>query len=224
MGEVRRLPRWNSVVVLRRGTSHVAADCVPTIIISISRNRMSTVYEEAANRLLRYCRDVDIDIGVTVEESEIHRNMWIRNMTERPGLAASIETCISVRDRNTGLGAGTVGGYVSLKRPGEAPKICAMTCHHVAVSTEEPGELGYIFTLFSIPCITHTCIIHFGNSESAIPSCLTSCKIRPTSNGILCKLELARKGIIPINWQHSSRPVVQPAIEDLEETLRSARR
>lgn len=165
MKEVRRLPQWNSVVVLRRGASPIAADCVPTIIISISQNRMSVVYEETANRLLGYCRGVNIDIGVIIQESEIHRNVWIRDMTERPGPGASIETSIAVGDKKLGLGAGTLGGYVKLERLGKAPKVCAMTCHHVVVAADEPGEFRYTFSLFICP-------IHLEFLNQ--PPCLTS--------------------------------------------------
>lgn len=145
MKEVRRLPQWNSVVILRRGVSYIAAGCVPTIIISISQDRMSFVYEETANRLLGYCRGVNIDVGVIIQESEIHRNVWIRDMTERPGLGASIETSIAVGDKKLGLGAGTLGGYVKLEKLGKAPKVCAMTCHHVVVAADEPSEFRYTF-------------------------------------------------------------------------------
>lgn len=43
------------------------------------------------------------------------------------------------------------------------------------------------------------------------------------SNWYSGKLGVAEEGIIPVNWQHSTRLVVHPAIEDLEHTLQSAR-
>lgn len=72
-------------------------------------------------------------------------------MTQRADLGASIETSIVIAGRQPGLGAGTLGEYIRLEKPGEAPKICAMTCHHVTVSSDEPGKFEY--TLFYLSCV-----------------------------------------------------------------------
>lgn len=52
------------------------------------------MYEETANGLLRYCRDVNIEIDVIIEESEIHRSLV---MVPTDGLQ-SMEVVLPTRD------------------------------------------------------------------------------------------------------------------------------
>ncbi len=130
MTEVRKLPQWVSVDVLRRGLARNAARCLPTIIITIAPDSMNSRCRETANLLAQYCDDAKIEIRVDLQEGELSQNVVISESSKAPGIGSSIAT------QGENIGTGTLGGYVRLERPGKVAKVCAMTCHHVLVSNQ----------------------------------------------------------------------------------------
>jgi hypothetical protein len=125
MSLVRTIPTWVSVDVLRRGYSDIAAECPPSIIITVMPNTLNSKIMVAVDQLWQRF-DSTIDFNIEVREGVLRRLQY-QHLFQTP---PPFEKSIGPQGTN---GSGTSGGYLKIGKPGMPDKICALTCHHVVV-------------------------------------------------------------------------------------------
>lgn len=131
MGEVRMLSDWISVDIFRRGVSVTASECPPTVVISIKPETMGEECMDVVGRVKAHIEEYGLDAAVEVAEDTVTRYQILEDDPEK---SARIGASMALRAGQ--VATGTLGGYVQLNKPGMAPKICALTCHHVVAPME----------------------------------------------------------------------------------------
>lgn len=131
MSLVRKISTWVSVDVVRRGYSDIAAECPPSIIITVLPNTLTSNIMVTVDQLWqRFGSKADFNIEV---REGVLRRLHYQHLFQTP---PPIGKSIGPQGTNS---SGTSGGYVKIGKPGMPDKICALTCHHVVVP-EAQGE------------------------------------------------------------------------------------
>lgn len=139
MLKVRQIPSWTAVDVLRRGYSEWPTECPPSVLITIQPQTWSIPIRRIAEELWRLINvSMRIELNVEVREGKIVRYAPV-DQTGLTNIPPTIGKSVGIDDKR-----GTSGGYIKLSKIGQPSKICAMTCHHVVVPSNE-GELIQFF-------------------------------------------------------------------------------
>ncbi len=129
MSWVRTISTWVSVDVLRRGYSDIAAECPPSIIITVMPNTLSSNIMVTVDQLWQRFGS-EADFNIEVREGVLRRLQYQHLFESPPPIGKSIGPQGSD-------GSGTSGGYLKIGKPGMTDKICALTCHHVVVPEDQ---------------------------------------------------------------------------------------
>ena len=109
LGEIRILSNWVSVDIFRRGVSLKAAECPPTIVITILPETMNEKCKEVVEKVKGHIEKFNLDGAVEVVEGTVDRYKAPYDNEKSVGMGASI----ALPD---GLGGtGTIGGYIQLE-------------------------------------------------------------------------------------------------------------
>ena len=132
MSFVRTIPTWASVDVLKRGFWESPDNCIPSIIITLLPGSLDHRIIGMVNQLWHKYRHPNIIFNIEILEGLVERYTAQDLFQAPPNIGKSIGLKAS-------SASGTSGGYLQLKKPGKADKICALTCHHV-VAPELQGR------------------------------------------------------------------------------------
>lgn len=86
--------------------------------------------EHIAGKIKTPLERYELEAAVEVVESIVTQYQILDDDPEKcAGIGASMAQQAEGR-------TGTLGGYIPLNKPGMAPKICALTCHHVVAPSD----------------------------------------------------------------------------------------
>lgn len=134
MGEIRALDNWVSVDIFRRGVSLRAAECPPTIVVTIVPGTLDEGCKVVAEKVKDHIERYNLDAAVELIEGTVERYKVLDDVKKSVGMGASIALADPM------AGTGTLGGYVQLESPENGQKICALTCHHVVTSKDSSSK------------------------------------------------------------------------------------
>lgn len=144
MGEVRKLPIWIAVDVLRRGCSEKRFDCVPSIIITITPNSLSGRIRDFVDWLWRSCNAHRSEVNVEAIEGRLRGAHHASNQPNITDISPTIGKSIGLHGQYET--SGTAGGYVKIQKLGHPAKICALTCQHI-VAPDNQCKLTFFVRL-----------------------------------------------------------------------------
>jgi hypothetical protein len=143
MEAVRRFPDWTTVNVIRRGEDREAEKNPVTIYVTMDGPPSSATWDVLASDIAVLCSNAGrADVAVSVRQGQVE------GLNGPPGHGIQLHLPYATRvPPSTSVGprggtTGTMGGYLEVCRPGEAPQIVGLTCHHVAVASEEMKSNG----------------------------------------------------------------------------------
>jgi len=128
MGAICTLNNWVSVDVFRRGVSHNAAECPPTIVVIIGPGTLDEGCKAVAEQVKAHIERYNLDAAVEFIEGTVERYKVLDDIEESVKMGASVALA------DPKAGTGTLGGFVRLENPKIGRKLCALTCHHVVMS------------------------------------------------------------------------------------------
>jgi hypothetical protein len=127
MSRARSIDSWLAVDVVRRGISHVAEDCPPSIMITLAPQSLGEYAKVVVDRIWNFCNLHGFETNVEAIEGNMTRYGAIQFDLLR--VPPTIGKSVGIYE-NPSI-SGTSGGYVRLSKEGFADKICSLTCHHV---------------------------------------------------------------------------------------------
>ena len=90
LGEIRILSNWVSVDIFRRGVSLKAAECPPTIVITILPETMNEKCKEVVEKVKGHIEKFNLDGAVEVVEGTVDRYKALYDIKKSVGMGASI--------------------------------------------------------------------------------------------------------------------------------------